>query len=220
MSCMKRLRVALADDHRLLRDGLRAVLQGLDDIDVVGEAADGREALALVKMHQPDILLMDIGMKGMNGLEAAARVATEYPRVRVIILSMHDHEEYVWRALQAGVAGYLLKDSGATEVRQAILAVSCGEKYLTPAVSKHVIDNYVQRVGGDSRSFENLTPRHREVLQLIAEGSTTKEMARILHLSAKTVETHRSQLMERLKIHDIAGLVRYAMRHRVIDIQN
>lgn len=216
---MKSIRVVLADDHRLLREGLRAVLQSLDGIEVVGEAADGREALALVKTQQPDILLTDIGMKGMNGLEAAARVAKEYPHVRVIILSMHDHEEYVWQALQAGVAGYLLKDSGTAEVELAILAVARGESYLTPAVSKHVIDDYIRRVGGDCRSIDLLTPRHREVLQLIAEGNTTKEIARILHLGVKTVETHRSQLMERLNIHDVAGLVRYAVRHRVIDLQ-
>jgi DNA-binding NarL/FixJ family response regulator len=216
---MKRIRVVMADDHRLFREGLRALLHDCDDIEVVGEAADGREALALVKTHQPDILLTDVGMKGMNGLEAAERMVKEYPHVRVIILTMHDHEEYVLRALQVGVSGYLLKESDTAEVKLAILAVARGETYLTPAVSKYVIDNYIHRVGGAKRSIDLLTPRHREVLQLIAEGNTTKEMAKILYLGVKTVETHRSQLMDRLNIHDVAGLVRYAIRHRIIDAQ-
>ena len=217
---MNNIRVVLADDHRLLREGLCTTLHNLGGIDVVGEAADGREALDLVKTHRPDILLTDIGMKGMNGLEAAARVAKDYPHVRVIILSMHGHEEYVLRALEFGVSGYLLKDAGSAEVKLAILAVARGETYLTPAVSKHVIDNYISRVGGASQTIERLTQRHREVLQLIAEGNTTKEMAKILYLGVKTVESHRSQLMHRLNIHDIAGLVRYAVRHRIIDVQN
>jgi DNA-binding NarL/FixJ family response regulator len=214
----KPIRIVMADDHRLLREGLRGLLAKLDRVEVVAEAGDGREALALIKTHQPDILLTDIGMKGMNGLEAAARVIKEFPHVRVIILSIHSHEEYVWQALQAGVSGYLLKDCGAAELEFGIVAVARGETYLTPAISKHLIDDYVHRVGGDRRPFDRLTPRHREILQMIAEGNTTKEIANTLHLGVKTIETHRMQLMERLDIHDIAGLVRYAVRHRLIEL--
>jgi len=208
----------MADDHRLLREGLRGLIAKFESVEVVAEAADGREALAFVKAFQPDILLTDIGMKGMNGLEAAARVRKEYPHVRVIILSIHSHEEYVWKALQAGVAGYLLKDSSTSELEFAITAVARGEMYLTPAISKPLVDEYIGRVGRTGRSFDRLTPRHREILQMIAEGHTTKDIARTLHLGAKTVETHRTQLMERLDIHDIAGLVRYAVRHRLIEL--
>ncbi len=214
----KPIRIVMADDHRLLREGLRGLLAKFERVEVVAEASDGREALAFVKMHQPDILLTDIGMKGMNGLEAAARVTKEYPHVRVIILSIHAHEEYVWQALRAGVAGYLLKDSSTNELEFAILAVARGETYLTPAISKHLVDDYIRRVGGDSGPSDRLTPRHREILQMIAEGNTTKEIANTLHLGVKTVETHRMQLMERLDIHDVAGLVRYAIRQRVIEL--
>jgi DNA-binding NarL/FixJ family response regulator len=215
----KPIRIVMADDHRLLREGLRGLLAKLESVEVVAEASDGRQALTLVKTHQPDILLTDIGMKGMNGLEAAARVTKEYPHVRVIVLSIHAHEEYVWQALQAGVSGYLLKDSGTEELEFAIVAVARGETYLTPTISKHLVDDYVRRVGGDRRPIDRLTPRHREILQMIAEGETTKEIAITLHLGVKTIETHRMQLMERLDIHDVAGLVRYAIRHRLIELE-
>jgi DNA-binding NarL/FixJ family response regulator len=209
---MKPIRVLLADDHALVRAGFRALLQSLPDMEVVAEAGDGREALRLITLHQPDVVLMDIGMPGLNGLEAAAQALDALPQIRVIILSMHAHEEYVLRALRSGAVGYLLKDAGITELELAVRAVMRGEMYLSPAVSKHVIAEYVQRVGSQPNSFEQLTPRQREILQLIAEGQTTKEIARILNLSVKTVETYRTQLMERLDIHDIAGLVRYAIR--------
>ncbi len=209
---MNATRVLLADDHALVRAGIRALVQNLAGIEVVAEAADGRDALALIETHQPDVVLMDISMAGLNGLETTARVAKDYPSVRVIMLSAHATEEYVCQALRAGAAGYLLKDAGTAELELAIKAVARGETYLSPAVSKHVIANYVRRVGGESGSLELLTPRQREILQLIAEGQTTKEIARTLHISAKTVETHRLQLMERLDIHEVAGLVRYAIR--------
>lgn len=216
---MTPIRVLLADDHTLVRAGLRSLLQTLQGIQVVAEAEDGREALRLIETHQPDVVLMDIAMKGMSGLEAATRVSKEFPKVRVIVLSMHASEEYILQALRAGAAGYLLKDSGTTELEIAIRAVAGGETYLTPVVSKSVVQDYLRRVGGEvSKSvsetspYEKLTPRQREILQLIAEGHTTQGMARILNISIKTVETHRAQLMERLDIHDIAGLVRYAIR--------
>jgi len=155
---------------------------------------------------------MDIGMAGLNGLDATARITKDFPAVRVIILSMHTNEEYVLQALRAGAVGYLLKESGTAELELAVWAVARGETYLSPAVSKYVIADYVRRVGGEPNSLARLTPRQREVLQLIAEGHTTQEIAHTLKISVKTVETHRSQLMERLQIHDIAGLVRYAIR--------
>jgi DNA-binding NarL/FixJ family response regulator len=209
---MKPIRVLLAENHTLVRAGFRSLLGNLPGIQVVAEAGDGREALRLIENHQPDVVLMDISMPGLNGLEAAARVAREFPNVRVIILSMHANEEYVLQALRAGVAGYLLKGAGPAELELAVTAIARGEMYLSPSLSKQVIADYVRRIGDESSSLERLTPRQREVLQLIAEGHTTQEIARILGISVKTVETHRAQLMEQLDIHDIAGLVRYAIR--------
>jgi DNA-binding NarL/FixJ family response regulator len=217
---MKPTRVLLAEDHTLVRAGIRALLQNLTGIQVVAEASDGREALRLIKTYQPNVVLMDIAMAGLNGLEATARVTKEFPTVRVIILSMHSNEEYVAQALRAGAAGYLLKDAVAAELELAVTAVARGKTYLSPAVSKHVIADYLRRAGGGATGGGGeapstsalLTPRQREILQLIAEGHSTKEIASILHLSVKTVETHRTQLMARLDVHDVAGLVRYAIR--------
>jgi DNA-binding NarL/FixJ family response regulator len=208
---MQTIRVLLAEDHTLVRAGIRTLLQSLAEVQVVAEADNGYDALRLIEEHQPDVVLLDIGMPGLNGLEVA-RAARKFPHVRVIILSMHVSEEYVWQALRAGVAGYLLKDAGTAELELAVKAVARGESYLSPAVSKHVVANYARAVGGELSPFERLTPRQREILQLIAEGHTTKQIAEALHLSVKTVETHRTQLMEHLDIHDIAGLVRYAIR--------
>lgn len=209
---VKPIRVLVADDHALVRAGIRALLQALPDIEVVAEAGDGREILPLIETHHPDVVLMDIAMPGMNGLEAAARVARDCPAVRVVILSMHASEEYVLQALRAGAGGYLLKDAATPELELAIRAVARGETYLSPRVSKHVVAEYIQRVAGEAGPLELLTPRQREVLQLLAEGRTTKEIAQRLDISVKTVETHRAQLMARLDIHDVAGLVRYAVR--------
>lgn len=206
------IRVLLADNHTLIRAGLRALLQNIEGIKVVAEAGDGREALHLIEVHQPDLVLMDIAMPEMNGLEAAARVVKKFPQVRVIILSMHANEEYVLQALRLGAMGYVLKDAGINELELAVRASFQGETYLSPAVSKHVINDYLQRVGDESNSLTQLTFRQREILQLIAEGRTTKEIAELLHISIKTVETHRMQLMKRLNIYDVAGLVRYAIR--------
>jgi DNA-binding NarL/FixJ family response regulator len=209
---MKPIRVLIADDHALVRAGIRALLEKLPDVKVVAEASNGRDALQLVKTHQPDIVLMDIAMPGLNGLEATKRVTKEFPNVRMLILSMHASEEYVWQALSAGAAGYLLKGAEPAELAMAIKAVTSGEMFLSPPISKHVIRAYMQRVGGEEALPNRLTPRQREILQLIAEGVTTKGIAETLHISVKTVETHRAQLMERLGIHDIAGLVRYAIK--------
>lgn len=221
---MSSIRIVLADDHTLVRAGIRALLQNISEVEVVAEADDGREALKLIATFQPDIVLMDIAMPNLNGLEAAARVAKEFPNVRVIILSMHANEEYVLQSLRAGAAGYLLKGARAAELELAVSSVARGETYLSPAASKHVIGDYVQRAAGDAlpsqderNLIERLTPRQREILQLIAEGHTTKEIAHALNISVKTAETHRTQMMERLGIHDIAGLVRYAIRAGMID---
>lgn len=205
------IRVLIADDHALVRAGLRALLGSLAGVEVVAEAGDGREALALVEVHRPDVLLTDIAMPHMNGLELAGRVARDLSPTRVLILSMHASEEYASRALQLGAAGYLLKESGADELEIAIRAVARGETYLSPVVSTHVIADYLRRIAGGPAAPCALTPRQREILRLVAEGVTTKGIAHQLGISAKTVEAHRSQLMDRLDIHDVPGLVRYAI---------
>jgi DNA-binding NarL/FixJ family response regulator len=209
----KPIRVLLADDHALFRAGIRSLIKGFDGIEIVAEASDGKEALDLCKAHPTDVVLMDIAMPRLNGLEATARLAATPTRARVIILSMNANEEYILQALRNGAAGYLLKNTSPDELERAIRAVARGETYLSPAISRHVIAAYVERVGGEPVSlFERLTARQREVLQLIAEGNTSKEIARKLGRSVKTVEMHRSQLMTTLNIHDVAGLVRYAIR--------
>jgi DNA-binding NarL/FixJ family response regulator len=207
---MKPLRIVLADDHMLVRAGIRALLERIPGVEVAGEAGDGREALALLEALQPDILLIDIAMPGLNGLETAARVTNEFPRIKVIILTMHANEEYVVHALRAGAVGYLLKDSATIELELAIEAVGRGEMYLSPPVSRAVIDGYLSAAG--ATKTHSLTPRQREVLKHLAEGQSAKQIAFARNLSVKTVETHRAQLMERLGIHDVPGLVKYAMR--------
>ena len=214
---METIRVLIADDHTLVRAGIRALLQGLEGVEVVAEAGDGREAMALALVHRPHVLVTDIAMPHVSGLELAGRVARELPEARVIILSMYGNEEYASRALQAGAAGYLLKDSGLAELELAVRAVARGETYLSPAVSKHVIADYLRRTGGAPPESGSLTPRQRQVLRLIAEGKTTKAIARLLGVSVKTVETHRAQLMDRLDIHDVAGLVRHAIRIGLVE---
>ena len=213
---MTPVRVVLADDHAVVRAGIRAMLESLDGIEIVGQATNGREAVTMVEQHHPDVLLCDISMPGMNGLETTTRVVKEFPNVRVIILSMHTSEEYVWQALKAGATGYLLKDSEPSELDVAITAVLNGTTYLTPSVSKQVVETYMQRLGNESNRADVLTPRQREILQLIAEGKALKQIAQQLTLSVKTVESHRTLLMDRLDIHDTAGLVRYAMRRGMI----
>lgn len=207
-----RLRVVLADDHVLVRAGLRKLLESLPDVEVVGEAADGRAALELVESQHANLVLMDIAMPGLNGIEAAAHLAREHPQVRVLILSMHQNEDYVRQALHAGAVGYLLKDAAPVELDLALKAVTRGETWLSPAVSKGLVEDYLRRGPEAPTPFERLTPRQREILQLIAEGHSTKDIARRLDLSVKTVESHRTALMKTLDLHDIAGLVRYAVR--------
>lgn len=212
---MSAIRVLLAEDHALVRSGIRALLEGLPGIQVVAEAGDGREALRLVAAHHPDVVLLDITLPGLNGLEVAARIARTHPRTRVLILSMHSDAEYVTQALRAGAAGYLIKDDSGPELEVALRAVARGDRYLSPAVAKPVIEGYV-RHPGERGPLERLTPRQREILQLIAEGHSTKQVAQKLGLSPKTVETHRAQLMKRLGLHNLAGLVRYAIHAGVV----
>jgi len=216
------MRVLLADDHALVRAGIRALLTGLPDVESVVEAGDGQEALALLRELRPDVALVDIAMPGLNGLELAARVAGEAPGTRLVILSMHSTPGHVAQALRAGVCGYLLKDSAADELPVLLRAVMRGETYLSPSISKQVVDGYLGRTSSpataaaagapDGSDLDVLTSRQREILQLVAEGKSTKEVAQLLDLSVKTVETHRAQIMDRLGIRDLAGLVRYAVR--------
>ncbi len=209
---MSTIQLVIADNHALVRAGFRSLVEELDGIEVIGEAENGRDVLQMVETLKPQIVLMDIAMPEMNGLEATARITREFPQIKVLILSMHANEEYVYQALRSGASGYLLKDSGTEELDLALRAIARGEIYLCPAVSKYVVSDYVRRLGQDQTPLDQITPRQREILQLIAEGKSTKDIAELLYISTKTVETHRTQLMDRLDIHDIAGLVRYAIR--------
>src|SRR6266705_1304277 len=210
------VRVLLADDHALVRAGIRALLEGLEGVTVVAEAGNGSEVLELARKHRPDVVLLDISMPGLGGLEASALLKQELSEVSVVMLSMHANEEYVLQALRAGASGYMLKDSATAELELALQAVMQGETYLSPRISKQMVEGYVQRVGGEQPKSDNLTPRQRQVLQLIAGGHSTTEIAYRLELSVKTVETHRAQLMDRLQIRDIAGLVKYAIRSGLV----
>jgi DNA-binding NarL/FixJ family response regulator len=211
------IRVLLADDHDLVRAGIRVLLDSAQGIQVIGEAGNGREALRLARELQPNVVLMDIAMPELNGLDATARIARLEPRCDVIILSMHAAESYVLEALKAGAAGYLLKNASADELARAIRTVARGERYLSPEVSKQVIDLALRGplpgiASGAQGGLAALTPRQREVLQLVAEGKSTRDIADRLHVSHKTIEMYRAQIKERLDIHDTAGLVRYAIR--------
>jgi DNA-binding NarL/FixJ family response regulator len=216
---MNMTRVLLADDHALVRAGIRALLEKIPSIEVVGEAGTGREALELVRSTLPNIVLMDIAMTELGGLEALPRITKDFPSVKVIILSAHASEEYVIRALRDGASGYMLKDSATSELELAINSVIQGKIYLSPSISRTVIDDYLQRVGGAVGPLEQLTSRQREILQSIAEGKNAKEIAADLDISIKTVESHRLQLMDRLNIHDIPGLVRYAIRNGLVSAE-
>lgn len=211
------MRLILADDHALVRAGIRALLAQIPGADVVGETGDGLEALALIEKLRPDVALLDITMPGLNGLEVAARVAKVSPRTRILVLSMHASEGYVAQALRAGVAGYLIKDSAPDELPIALTAVAQGKAYLSPSISAKVVEGFL-RSSADAAAdpLATLTERQREILQLVAEGNANKEIADRLGVTIKTVEAHRAQLMERLGIHDVAGLVRLAIRAGLI----
>ena len=217
---MDPIRVLLADDHALVRAGIRLLLEKLPDIEVVAEASDGREAIRLVEKHEPHVLLTDIAMPGLNGLEVTRHLANTFPKVRVLILSMYADEEHLYLALRAGAAGYLLKGSAREELELAIRAVARGDTYLSPPVAKITIREYSGRVNAESCPLRKLSPRQEQVLQHIAEGKTTKRVALELNISVKTVETHRMQLMDRLGIHDIAGLVRFAIKVGLVGLED
>ncbi len=211
---MKPLRLLLADDHTLVRAGLRALLDGMDGVTVVAEADNGEQAVALAQALAPDVALLDITMPSLNGLQAAERILEQSPPPRVVILSMHAAEEYVNRALALGVSGYLLKDAATLELQAALEAVSAGQTYLSPRITSQLLESRLKTGEGGARP--GLTARQLEVLRLLALGKSVKEIAYDLQLSAKTVETYRAQIMERLDLHDLASLVRYAIRTGLI----
>ncbi len=210
------VRIFLVEDHGLVRAGIRALLEKIEGVTIAGDAAEGREALERIDKHRPDIVLMDISMPGLNGLQAAEQMLQRHPQLRIVFLSMHTEGEYVLAALRAGASGYLIKDSCLQELELAIRSVVRGEVFISPAVSKHVVDSLRNPEAMPASPLERLTRRQKEILQLIAEGMTTKEIAVRLNVSVKTVDTHRTQLMERLDIHDVAGLVRFAVAHGLV----
>jgi two-component system response regulator NreC len=214
------IRVLLADDHAILREGVRLCLESMGDIEVVGEARDGHEAVRLVGQLAPDVAVVDVTMPRLNGIEALRQIKRDHPRTAVVMLSMHDNEAYVMQALQAGAAGYVLKRTAATELAAAIRAARSGEVYLHPGVAKRVVADYLQRLGPDQVAVaphDRLTPREREVLQLAAEGLTTREIAEHLVVSAKTAEHHRASAMAKLNLHSQTELVKYAIRTGLIE---
>lgn len=214
---MKRTTIVLADDHRIVRQGLRALLAGEADFEVVGEADDGREALELVKRLNPDVLVLDLMMPGLNGLEVARQLPRQSPGVRVVVLSMYDDEGFVLEALANGVSGYVLKDSNSSDLVHAVREVAAGRRYLSPPLSDRAIEAYQQRAKvGTMDKHETLTTREREVLQLSAEGHTNSEIAARLGISTRTAETHRSRVMHKLGLHTQSELIRYAIRRGII----
>lgn len=213
-----KLRLALADDHTMMRSGLRLLLEREPDFCIIGEAGDGRQAIEIVEVQSPDVVIMDVAMPNLNGIEAARRITNAHPRTAIIILSMHSDESYVLRALNAGARGYLLKDSAESDLIAAVRAVSEGKAFFSPAISKLLVEDYVRqlRQRGVEDSYELLTPRERELLQLVAEGKTTKEAATMLSLSPYTVDTHRANLMRKLNVNSLPELILYAVRKGVI----
>ncbi|MDK9702227.1 MAG: response regulator transcription factor [Sulfuritalea sp.] len=214
---MRPLRLLLADDHTLVRAGLRALLDGMDGVTVVAEADNGEQAVALALEHKPDVALLDITMPGINGLQAAERILAALPDTRIVILSMHSGEEYVNRALALGVSGYLVKDAATRELRAALEAVAAGQTYLSPRLTSQLFGSRPHP--GEPAPKSALTTRQLEVLRLLALGRSVKEIAHELQLSAKTVETYRAQIMARLGLRDIASLVRYAIRNGIVSAE-
>jgi DNA-binding NarL/FixJ family response regulator len=214
------IKVLLADDHTIVRKGLRSLLESENGILVVGEAADGREAIDQVGRLRPDVVIMDIGMPGLNGLESTRQIKARYANIQVLILTVHTSEEYVFQILRAGASGYVLKRAAPKELISAIQAVNRGEAFLSPSISRKVVDEFVKNGAATTEwdSYEKLTPREREVLQLIAEGHPTRVIAELLHISVKTAETHRAHLMDKLDMRSTAELTRYAISKGVITV--
>ena len=215
---MNRTRIVLADDHTLMRAGLRVLLEREPDVAVVGEAEDGRQAIALVESLRPEMLVMDISMPNLNGIEATRQIAVRHPHSAVIMLSMHSDESYILRALKLGVRAYLLKDSAESDLIHAIRAVRGGKSFLSPAVGKILLEDYVRQLQqrDEVDSYELLTTREREIVQLIAEGKSNKDVASLLNLSPYTVETHRANIFLKLGLHSLPDLVLYAVRKRIV----
>ncbi len=216
---MSKTRVLLADDHTIVRQGLRALLDSQEDIEVVGEAEDGRQAIENVKQLVPDIVVMDITMPSLNGIEATRQIKKLNPEIKVLVLTVHINEEYIYQVFQAGASGYLLKESAVSDLVSAINVAKKGEIFLSPSISKIIVKDYMKHAEGESGGFNSLnllTGREREILQLIAEGRTNKETAHLLKLSVKTVDVHRAHLMGKLNIHDVTGLVKYSIKKGLI----
>ncbi len=208
------IRVLLADDHTLMRAGLRMVVDAQPDLTVIGEANDGREAVAMARELKPDIVVMDIGMPSLNGIEAARQIRASLPDTQIVMLSMHSDEGYILRALKAGAKAYLLKDSAEADLARAMRAAAAGKSFFSPAVGKVLLEDYMRKLErtGVEDSYELLSPREREILQLVAEGKSSKEVAHILNLSIYTVETHRARIMQKLNLRGIPELILYAVR--------
>ncbi len=222
MAQEREIRILIADDHTIVREGLRKLLDDESGIEVVGEATDGRDAVAKAIDLLPDIVIMDLSMPGLHGLEATRQICKRSPKTRVLILSMHKNEAYVLQALQSGASGYILKDSASEEVVGAIHAVSKGDSYLSPAISRVVIEDYLRvsspGQGGAKTLYDTLTVREREIFQLLAEGLKNQEIAERLHVSVKTVETHRAHIMEKLNLNNIAELVKYSIEIGIVQL--
>jgi two-component system response regulator NreC len=213
-----KLRLMIGDDHTLMRQGLRKILEERPDWEVVAEAGDGREAVRQALALQPDVAILDVGMPLLNGIDATAQIVRKQPSIQVLILSMHEDEAYITRAVRAGARGYLLKDSAGSDLIGAVAAVSAGKSYFSPPVAKVVLDEYVRRLAdkGIVDRYDSLSEREREIFQLVAEGRSTREVAELLSVSPATVETHRAHILQKLDLHSTAELVLYAVRHGVI----
>ena len=217
---MNKIRIFLADDHLILREGIRSLLGKVPDIEIVGEAGDGAEAVAKVEQLVPDVVLMDITMPGMSGLEATKQIKQKYPQVKILILTIHETNQYLSQMLQAGASGYVVKTTAASELISAIRAVYQGDVYLYPSITRMLVEDYLQRVeGGEERiSYEGLTNREREILMYIAEDKKNKEIADLLGISVRTVQAHRTNLMDKLGAHDRTELVKYAINKGIINL--